>query len=354
MKNFWVFLILLNLTRTFACEVPVFRFALERWPADPLHVEVTADATGGADGEAALKWLRNQMSGTVPANVATRLVDVAGAGGPNMMRLFPAQHAGDGPPPVLWHGAFNEANARDLTGSPMRERIAAKLLGGTSAVWLVVSNGNADADAAAMRTVQDGLDRAKADLRLPAGVIRPDQAARKFAENPTATMDDVLRTTIPLDIRFEVVLLRHDDGAEAIFRDILRALAPPSSNPGEPLVAPMFGRGRLLPPAPASALDVNAVFKGCAYLCGSCACMVKQQNPGIDIPFRTDWDAHLKPHLAVIDHAPPTQTPQVVTYGAVDAPQAAGSMSHGLSWLIVGGFILLVWIAWILARRMLG
>ena len=31
-----------------ACEVPVFRFALERWFSDPLVVEVVADGPGGA------------------------------------------------------------------------------------------------------------------------------------------------------------------------------------------------------------------------------------------------------------------------------------------------------------------
>lgn len=297
-----------------ACEVPVFRFALERWFSEPLMIEVAADGPGGPEGEAALRWLRNQIPGQPKSNVALRFTEPANPGdGRVMMRLLHPATRQPGAAP-WWEGMMTEDNARDLTGSPLRDTIAAELLDGTSAVWIVVSQGDPDADARAMAAVQKGIDRAMQTLSLPKGVIEPQDAARKMAMFPNATMDDVLRTTLPLRIRFKALLLRHDDPREVILRDLLASTAS-ARPPGEPLVAPFFGRGRALPPAPASAVGEDGVFQGCAYLCGACACMVKQQNPGIDLPFRIDWDSHLKPHLATIDRPAGGEPLEVVEYG---------------------------------------
>lgn len=312
-------LFLASILTSHACEVPVFRFALERWTSDPLTVEIAADGPGGPEGEAALRWLRNQVPDKPKANITLKFTEPANPGdGRVLMRLLTHSAREPGAPP-WWEGMMTEDNARDLTSSPLRETIAAEILDGTSAVWLVVSQGDPDADARAMAAVQKGIDRAMQTLSLPKGVIEPQDAARKMAMFPNATMDDVLRTTLPLRIRFKALLLKHDDPREVILRDLLGNIAS-ARPPGEPLVAPVFGRGRVLAPAAASTVGEEGVFQGCAYLCGACACMVKQQNPGLDLPFRIDWDAHLKPHLASIERGAVPKSPEVVEYGNPKAP----------------------------------
>lgn len=307
-----------------ACEVPVFRFALERWTSDPLTVEIAADGPGGPEGEAALRCLRNQVPDQPKANITLKFTEPENPGdGRILMRLRTPSAREPGAKP-WWEGMMTESNARDLTSSPLRETIATEILDGTSAVWLVVSQGDPDADARAMATVQKGIDRAMQTLSLPKGVIEPQDAARKMAMFPSATMDDVLRTTLPLRIRFKALLLKHDDPREVILRDLLGNIAS-ARPPGEPLVAPVFGRGRVLAPAPAATVGEEGVFQGCAYLCGACACMVKQQNPGLDLPFRIDWDAHLKPHLATIERGAEPKAPEVVEYGKPPAPAESAS-----------------------------
>ena len=321
MKRF-VLLVAATLGLASACEVPVFRFALERWPADPLPVEVTADASVGPEGVTALKWLQNQMPGEVPANLSVRLIDPDGPSDiRGSFRLLPAgtrPNAAD--PHVLWEGSLSEVHAKRLSGSPARESIARQLLEGTSAVWVVVSRGDTVADARAVKLVTAGINRAMQQLTLPTGVIHCDEAAQRLSENPQATMDDVLRTKIPLRIAFTVLLVRANDPEEDLFREVVANLAPPDSAPGEPLVAPIFGRGRILSPAPLSKIDEDRVFEGCSYLSGACACMVKQQNPGIDLPFRVDWDSQIKTQVVSIDSSINLPGPETVTYGTPAKP----------------------------------
>lgn len=343
--------LLTTFTLASACEVPVFRFALERWPADPLPVEVIADSSTGPEGTAAMKWLENKVPDEAPSNLTVKFLDPEGPSDRRgLLRLLRAgQPPGAPPAPPLWQGPLSEINARRLSGSPARVDIARQLLEGTSAVWVVISRGDTEADEKAVQAVTRGMNRAMQELNLPSGVIHPEEAAQKLAENPKATMDDVLRTKVPLKISFTVKLIRVEDHEEEILRQIVEKLAPPQGDPGEPLVAPIFGRGRILSPAPASMIDENRVYGACAYLCGACACMVKQQNPGIDLPFRIDWDANIQQHLASIDRSLDMPRTETVQYGPVSKPDNATAVvattatsSPAMRWFWIGGVTALV------------
>lgn len=346
-----IVIVILTMISASACEVPVFRFALERWASEPLTLQVAADGPGGPDGEAALRRLRNQVPDQVASNIKVQFVEPVHSGDKRvLMRLLPHASAGPDAPP-WWEGMMTEDNARDLTSCPLREKIADEILDGTSAVWLIISQGDPDSDARAMAIVQKGIDRAMQQLTLPKGVIEPQDAARKMAMFPSATMDDVLRTTLPLRIRFKAELLRHDDVREVILRDLLGRVAS-ACPPGEALVAPVFGRGRVLAPAPASTVGEDGVFQGCAYLCGACACMVKQQNPGYDLPMRVDWNRRLKPHVAVIDHATPPNRLEIVEYGKPPAtkdlnPQSPPQPIIRTTWIAAAAISLLLIAIWL-------
>lgn len=334
-----------------ACEVPVFRFALERWPADPLPVEVTADSSVGPEGTAAMKWLQNKVEGEPPANLTMRLLDPDGpSDGRGSFRLLPAgTRLGALDPHVLWEGSLSEVNAKRLSGSPARTAIAGKLLEGTSAVWVVVSRGDKEADDKAVQMVTRGINRAMQELSLPTGVIHCQDAAQRLADNPQATMDDVLRTNLPLKIAFTVLLLKADDVEEDGFREIISRLAPPEGGPGEPLIAPIFGRGRILSPAPLSLIDEDRVYEGCAYLCGACACMVKQQNPGLDLPFRINWDEHIQSQVVTIDRPLDVRSPETVKFGgtpprpapAAVSPPAKAPMDYGIWAAVFAGLVVI-------------
>ena len=66
-------------TSATACNVPVFRYALERWPADPYRIVVFLDGESNAKDAEALDLLEssagNRPSG---ANAIVKTVDISG------------------------------------------------------------------------------------------------------------------------------------------------------------------------------------------------------------------------------------------------------------------------------------
>jgi hypothetical protein len=58
-----------------------------------------------------------------------------------------------------------------------------------------------------------------------------------------------------------------------------------------PMVFPMYGRGRALPAFLDKGINADTITDyAVSFLTGACSCTVKEQNPGIDILMRHDWD----------------------------------------------------------------
>ena len=62
---------------------------------------------------------------------------------------------------------------------------------------------------------------------------------------------------------------------------------------GEPLIVPVFGRGRALEVIPAEDLSERLMEDLTLFLSGACSCQVKEQNPGFDLLFSVDWNTEL-------------------------------------------------------------
>ena len=63
-----------------ACNVPVFRYALERWPADPYELVVLHEGELTAKDLAQVKALQQaDMRSKTPANFNVRTIDVSSA-----------------------------------------------------------------------------------------------------------------------------------------------------------------------------------------------------------------------------------------------------------------------------------
>ena len=61
----------------------------------------------------------------------------------------------------------------------------------------------------------------------------------------------------------------------------------------EPLLAPVFGRGRALEVIPAKQVDAGLIEDLTMFLCGACSCQVKERNPGFDLLLSTNWNQEL-------------------------------------------------------------
>jgi hypothetical protein len=58
----------------------------------------------------------------------------------------------------------------------------------------------------------------------------------------------------------------------------------------EPLVFPVFGRGRSLLPLVGAGITPENIRGSARFLAGACSCQVKEQNPGFDLLVAANWN----------------------------------------------------------------
>lgn len=290
------------------CNIPVFRYALERWAAAPYDVVAFHRGPLGDDGKAALNALREGG-----ANVAVDRIDVSEPVPqkwkdilektklqvPCMIAVFPGTDI------VAWSGALTAEAARKLADSPARREIAKRLLAGDSAVWLMLDSGDPAKDDAAAKTLDAELKKLTQSLKLP----------------PHAPDDPPLLSDVPVRIGFSILRLAKNDPAETVLATMLH-----NSETGleGPVVYPIFGRGRALWAMAGKGLTPDNIAEAAMFLIGACSCEAKDLNPGLDLLFTADWENGLraapppvpvptpllKPRPPEPDAAPASSTPE--------------------------------------------
>ena len=143
--------------RLCACDVPVFRYALERWPAATYNLTMFTGGSLGADETGAVNRCRELFSAQERAANLRLLVDHTETDQPNRLVLS-LEFTGD-QLAHIWSGRLTEANARRVAQSPAREEIADRLLGGQTAVWVLLECGDKDLDRAAEKLLSSELKK---------------------------------------------------------------------------------------------------------------------------------------------------------------------------------------------------
>lgn len=80
---------------------------------------------------------------------------------------------------------------------------------------------------------------------------------------------------------------------ELFFKNWLRGFYGVEKSEHEPLVVPVFGRGRALEVIPASSVNDALIEDLTLFLCGACSCQVKDMNPGFDLLLDAQWETDL-------------------------------------------------------------
>lgn len=161
--------------------------------------------------------------------------------------------------------------------SKSRREIAQRLSAGHSAVWVVLKSGDAEKDAAAVKTIETQLKLDEKWLKLPT----PEEMEIKA--------DVLSKVKVKLKLDFSVMSLDRDDVDEKFLIDCLLNSETDLRDYSEPIAFPVFGRGLVLYALVGKGIHGDTVRAASTFICGPCSCQVKEQNPGFDLLLEHAW-----------------------------------------------------------------
>jgi hypothetical protein len=296
MKRCWIAVItsalfLLSPSSAYACSTPVFRYAMERWPAD-YYDGVLIHKGPLADDNPASVLLQSEQAEFL--NLRLSKIDLESTTS-EQADLGPAEslksHLGVEVPKTLpalvlwyplckgraapfWTGQFTPATVKALIQSPKRKELARRLTDGQTAVWIFIESGNGAKDKAAKQLLEQELASATKELEEMAPALAEE------LEMPG------------LSYEFSVLPVSRSDPKERMFLEMLLKSEPDLDEySDEPIVFPTFGRGRTLFALVGEGINVDNLREAIAFITGPCGCEVKMLNPGVDLLMAENWDA---------------------------------------------------------------
>lgn len=305
-----------------ACSVPVFRYALERWPADPYRIVLfhrgalnedqkrlfeSIEKTDDPYESVPLYNLTIQVDDKVPENYTNLWTHLEAEKTelPRLVLLYPEYYGYNVP---VWAGEFTKKNLDLLMKSPKREEIGKQLASGTTAVWIMLSSDEPERDKQAKAKLIEELNVAEKQLELPHELDPED-----------STYDMSMNDDIELKISFSVVDVDRNDQAEVgLIQSLMKSGQILTEGYGDiteikgPLAIPVFGQGRALTVLPQDEIT-NYVVQVCEFLTGPCSCQVKQLNPGLDLFMPFDWYALVDSMIGADEELPPLTVPLSTT-----------------------------------------
>ncbi|MGE0757159.1 MAG: hypothetical protein AB7F89_22745 [Pirellulaceae bacterium] len=315
-----------------ACNVPVFRFALERWRADAYRVTVFHRGPLSPAQQELLAPLDAQDV-TVSRNTHVRLVDLSQTVAPADQALLDSHPAAEFPWVVVrypeylrieapvWSGPLQAEPIATLLDSPIRKELVRRLTEGQTAVWLLLESGSPQQDDEAAAIIEAQLKKLAELLTLP-----------ELTDDP----DDNLLTTIPLKVEFSLLRIPRGDAREEALVGMLIRSEPDLIERADPMVFPVFGRGRALLPLIGPGITARNILESASFLVGPCSCEIKDLNPGFDLLLSAAWedliyDGEIPPQALATETALVTTEPVLVPIprGSSRADAEAAEVSMG-------------------------
>jgi len=295
MRRLIFLLILLAFASTAsACNIPVFRYALERWRPDSCELIVFHDAELSSQDERLVRELEStafQNDGLANAKIIRSTIDAESSDRYRpIWETLRDEHTLKLPYVVVrtklgrgqminhWHGSLDDVRSTNLLQSPARKELSRRLLRGDSIVWLLLRSPDEKRTQATREMLSTAFETLHTKVILPEGIGLPGSE---------------LHSEVPLLVKFSLLEIDPEDQREEFLVKLLSGFEPEAISDGEPLLVPVFGRGRALEVIPARDLDRHLIEDVTRFLSGACSCQVKEQNPGFDLLITADWDTQL-------------------------------------------------------------
>lgn len=255
------------------------RCARESWPVENYHAYIFhRGELDPADQE--LVELIASAPAKLGLNLLVSTVDTAEALKPDLAALWEVQTNAELPwlvvqsphsarsNGVTWATALRTPAVGALLTSPVRQRIAGHLVEGHTAVWLMVECGEPIRDEVAIDTLTATL------AQLVNTRVTPQTNGPEIPASTPAPQFSLVRVT------------REDPGEQFL----LRSLGIDAENNPSPILIPIFGRGRTLPPLSGRKLSEHSVVNVCRQLLGECTNSLREDTSGSELLLGADWD----------------------------------------------------------------
>lgn len=278
---------------TWACETPVYRYAMYRWQPTPYEVYAFHDESN-ADAHAAVEAAIAEVTdGTdnranvvfIPVNVTTDpelngvTPDIKAAWNSQQDRTLPSYLISTPYGAQIYSGKLPAAEIKDLVESPARKQLAQQLEAGKIGVLLFLGGQDQQQNERARQILQ-GLVKEVGEGKISLYTAPADDAV---AEDKSAPAKPGLELGL-------IEVDRNDQKETWLVRSLL-AMESDLPEESRPMVFLSYGRGRALLPYIGEGITRENLIHEVQFISGACSCTVKEQNPGVDLLVRYDWDA---------------------------------------------------------------
>ena len=279
-------------TPSMSCDVPVFRYALERWQADIYELIVFYKEPLAASDKSNIELLeKSSVKHSCDSNYSLQTIDVKSGLTGEMLEILESLDSPELPciamryplssniRRVIWHGRLNKHNIQALIDSPVRQKISKKILGGDAAVFILLESGNKSKDDAVQDSLRIHLKEMEEVLKLP------EQVLNYLSETERGNISEK-------GASFSFLRLSRSNSEESQFIDMLMNSEPDLYEYlSYPMVFPIYGRGRVFCALVGDGINEQNIYDVCAFINGPCSCEIKFMNPGVDLLMKVDWDA---------------------------------------------------------------
>ncbi len=281
-------LLILVPSSAFACSTPVFRYALERWAADYYEAVFIHRGPLTQDDKQLLDKLRQEGSETEAfLNLRVLDMDITSSTEEKVKTLLMSEKLPEtlpvlvlwypwqkGRTPPIWQGRLTPSTVKAFLQSPVRQKLAEYLTEGQTAVWIFFESGNAAKDKAALGLLEKELETATRELKDEAESM-PDELAGP-----------------EINYEFSILPVSRSDPNESVLLSLLLSSEPDLDEySGEPVIFPVFGRGRALYALIGEGINTDNIREAVAFIVGPCGCEIKMMNPGVDLLMAANWDS---------------------------------------------------------------
>lgn len=290
-----------------ACSTPVFRYAMYNWPTAPYYFFYFHDGQIPEEDKAIHEQLEKLATADKPSNVRLTVIDVTNEEQlkyiPEVVLKSREAQAKDNEPlfvvytswgAELYVGKLDAEMLGTLVDSPMRQQIAKRFHQGNATVMLILKSSDEKANKEAAKVARQLVAKAKAgeivvsselDYMMPPPPPAEGSDGESAEDQPPAEPE-------PEKMKIAVLELSRDDANEKWLLRSLLAVEPDLDKfADKPMVFAMYGRGRVLPPYIGKGIHVDNLVDCASFLGGACSCMIKDQNPGVDLLMQWDWDS---------------------------------------------------------------